>query len=747
MSALALTSAAGMSRTDWVPIDEAARLLGMSEGALRRLCSTRLKAQGMAVQRKRDNGGPACWHVSAAHDWRLVRRGVEQTETGTSVVNDLLEGASAEKREQAETLAQIVIEFRRFKSSPTTRVREDLPAFTERMKVRFGSCPGRSRLYDLDSQCPSSDDFPGCVATCLDQRGRPRGGATTVSDKAWEQFCGLYLTPQLWSVRKCYDAVAALAKEEGWAWPSYRRVLQLIGERLTPGMITLKREGRDAWSKRHAAPMEQDPEAWDAGQCWEGDHSVLDFSCRVLRGDKWRVTRAQLTAWIDRRSRRLMGYHISEQGNSSTIRLALIAALRDPDASRPDIVWIDNGKDFMAASLTGMTKRERRQRRGERDETETRCAGLLGMLGIEPHFATPYNHNGKARVERFFGLVHERFDKEFASYVGNRVGMVDRRERKDDLTNTHTLPTIDEIRERFDEFATWYNHRSDHRIDDLVDREKGGRLSPEEFYQRHLPKRQLVNQDSLKLLEQVWEKPRKVHKWGVSVPIGGRVCRFGEMEPALDALVGTNRRVFVSFDPSDTTRVHVWDQDFKLVCVATENGRYGGISNDRVTVQDRKVAWSERRAQKRELERKIDMTTASLSDPELASRAARERDIAETQDRIAKHDRTLDRSELPPLRLVTTPLDGQSDDLEREEMRLAAGAEHEPEPEIDLGSLELVGQHEDEQPDLSIEFDADDHDDEPTIIEGLGDLDLTDTDGEEMPNVLDLVGEHFDGDG
>lgn len=678
MSSLSSHHGSVSDRTDWVPIEQAAYALDRSKAHLARSCGE-LQARGLAKKIK--VGRVNKWHISAAYDPRLARRGLELVD-GKSTVHELLKHTTGSKRKKAETDAAIVIAFRKWRTTGEGSI--DL--FRAKMTKLHGRCPGKSQLYDMDRKCPSSDDLIGCIAALIDGRGRPSGEITSCSDAAWQHFCALYLTPKLWSMAKCWRHTRDRADEEGWAWPSIRRVHQLAKERIDPGTIVLKREGEDAWNKKHLSPMQQDPEAWDAGQCWEGDHSTLDFHSRVIRGDKWVRIRPQLTAWLDRRSRVLVGFEITEQGNQFSIRQALVNALNTDGISAPEIVWIDNGKDFMARSIGGLTKQQRRKMtKAEQREHERSASGILGMLGIEPHFARPYNHNGKARVERFFGTVHEDFDKQFDSYTGNKPGMVDAKLRREQQGDIMALPTLDEVREKFEEWASYYNARSEHRIDDLRDPETRRRLSPIEFYTRFLPTMRVVDRGALKLLEPVWSKPLAVHKHGITLTLAGKGVRYGEMEPALEPLVGTDRRVYVSFDPSDTSQVTIYDEEFQLLCTAMENGRYGGLATDKVSLADRKTAFARRKEQKRRAKQRVDLAALSLSDTELASQATRDREIAETKAQLADYDRTRDPNDQPNLRLVRTNIQTTPEEVESQQQRKAAGAEMFDREEI--GSL------------------------------------------------------------
>jgi len=683
MTALPIHREQTTAPQEWVPIDVAAEALGTSEGNLRRKCNEQLQTKHQAKKILVD--GTHKWHLHTSYSPRLRRISVETDDSGRSKIQELMETMPAEKIKQAQLLAQIVIEFRKFR---TSTARTSFASFKKAMESKYGSCPGKTRLYDMDKNSPSSDDIEGIVYAVIDRRGRKKGDIQTCSEAAWKFFCDLYLHKNQRSLAKCWRHTREQAKVEGWAWPSERRIYQLVNERLDPSMVCLQREGQDAWNRKFLAPMEQDPNAWKVGQCWESDHMVFDFDVRVIKAGKWVRTRPQLTSWMDRRTRLITGYHVSEQGNQITIRAALLNALHNPEIARPEVVWLDNGKDFMAQSIGGLTKSERRSTpKEEREQNERAATGILGMLGITPHFAMPYNHDGKSRIERWHGTVHGEFDRDFMSYCGNKPGMLDSIALRDQRKDILSLPTLDEVREIFDEFIAWYNTRTEHRIDDLKDPDTLERLSPIQFYDRYLETKPVINKNALKLLEPMWSpKPLKVHKNGISLKIGGGTVRFGDTAVELEPFVGSDKRVYVSWDPEDTTQITVWDEDFKLVCTAMENKRYGGLASDKVTIADRRAGFAARRGQKRRAKQRADILTMTMDNAELASRETRKREVAETQAKLEAERKGRDPHDAPQLRLVRTRLDDAPDDIQEQKHRKAAGAEHYEDPE-NCGSI------------------------------------------------------------
>ncbi len=655
----------------WVPIAHAAHVMGVGTARLRQRCRNELAGKGLA-RKCRVSSGQESWHVHPSIDRRLG------SGTPDTTPAELLASIPKSQRDAAECRALMLRDFRRWRDLRSTNVRRDFDAFRASMSQRYESpVPALSRFYSWNEIAPSSDDFPGCVLALVDTRGGAQSGQVGgVSAPAWQRFEALYLTPQRWSIAKCHRTLKVEAKHHGWNWPgSARQVQNLVRERITPQRAVMARDGVDAWRHKFLTPLEQDPDAWLAGQCWEGDHSRLDLFVRVFRGGKWVSDRPWLTAWKDRRSRRVMGWVVGMNPNSDAIRGALMRALRDETASVPEYVWIDNGKDFAAAEFGGKTKKQRRRaRREDREMNTVAWAGLFGMLGVDVHFAEAYNHNGKARIERSFGTLHMDHDREYPSWCGSKPGDRDRESLDAVLADVMSLPTVDDVRESIDRWIEYYNHRADHSIDALADPETGRKVSPVEFYAAQIPaKRTLPDRGALALLEQRWSRPLKVTKHGVSLRIGGQTVSFGDVASELDRLRGSDDTVLVTYDPDDTTRVRVYDMAGVFLCVAEQNMRHGGPTYDPVSVEARKRALARRRAAQREVKKSIDVAALTDTPASLAADEQRRIEIEETQARLSE----MGADAPPPIRLVRTAVDGQSDKVDQaERMAMAAGAEH-----------------------------------------------------------------------
>jgi len=610
---------------------------------------------------------------------------------------------TAEQREQAMHRATALVRFRAWRLDPAVHTDRDYPAFAADIERDLGLAVSRSQMYAWHDMAPGAGaDLAAIALALVDRRGRP--GGSRVHPSAWALFEELYLTPNQWSVAKCWRTVDAQARTAGWPWPSRRRIEQLVREKIDAGRACYHREGQSVWERRFKSPLEQDPEAFAPNQCWESDHMRLDFFAQLSTGGKLVGRRPWLTMWYDRRTRRIMGWWIDWTPCGDTIRWSLLTAIKTSPFGLPEIAWLDNGKDFRQAVHVGLTMRERNQitQRGGYWLDVAQGSGLLGMLGIEPHFAEVYNHNGKSRIEARFNFVHTDHDREYESWCGSKPGQRDKDTLDLVTAEAAQLPTLMDVRRRFAEWVNWYNARADHAIADLDDPETGERLSPDEYMRRHCGQHRVLRDPAaLDLLNSRMTRPLSVGKSGVSLAIDGAgTLSYGDTLDELTPFKGTDRKVIVSYDPDDIRSVRIFDEQMRLVCIAPLNQRYGGVSRDPIKLAAMKAGRAQRKRQLQLARRQVDAAALVLPPAELAAREQRNMDLADAKARAATEPPRPDGG--PVLRLVTTPIDGQSKAVQTAEDRLAArrGARIAIEPDdeapIDLSRAVVVRDTDDD---------------------------------------------------
>lgn len=661
-----------------VAIEQAAALLDMDAGSIRRLCRERLQYEGLAVLTRPPDGGAEKWFIHRSFDPRLQRPG------DARLIESDLSAFTAKQREQAMQRRTCVERFRHARKNFTAAMSDVLPALIEQAKADFPQLSiSRSRLYAWDKAYVDRRDLVKLVDG--------RGGVQTAgaSPEAWAAFRDFYLHENQPGVRDCWKRVRALAAAEGWTWCDYDACRRQKDARV-PIQDQVKHRTPATYRQQMAPFIAQDSEAWRAGELWIGDHKQLDLVCRWGDG----MVRPWLTAWMDWRTRPLVGWTLSENPNSTTILAALRHGLIQPENfGGPRCVWIDNGKDYDAWLFHGQTKQQRRERI-KPNVDEPAAIGIFAALRIEAHFATPYNPNGKARLERFFRTL-EAFSRTFDTYTGDSVETKPER-LSNVLATPRMVPAFDAVRQRIAQHIVGYNADAEHSKDDLA--EAGVTLSPNEALARWCDTRRVpADAKALDLLLMHWHRPTTVGRNGIAINLAGQTLHYGQFEQALapfKALKKADRRpVRIAFDPHDLRTIRVHDEQWRYVCTAALN-EVGGRHGDAISVKH--VAELNRQKSTYEKSRR------HIAQHALTSTLTNEEQLAELA--VAKPPTPPSQ---PPssLQIIPTPLDGQAKEIERDQLRPAAGAEGGNMPRRGLKPLAQImrnvaprGREQQEQP-------------------------------------------------
>jgi len=626
---------------DWLPLDEAAPLLGVSARQLRRLCATQWSAAGLAFLRApREERGKRVWWLHRTADARLSRASVRQAET-RSALSEQLSSYPEDYVTRAHRRAHWVDEWRKMVDAPR------LAGITDR---------DLADQVVAEARRVEGVDFPVCVRSLQRWRhwlktGRPGrgagvealidryaigsapGGATARSAQAVEYFYKHYRTRMQNSVQTCHRWTLDMARRNGCSWPaSYSSTRAWLAENDDLSTTCACRDGRTVWCRRFMPYNEQDWEQVAPGQFYVADHTQCDFW--VADGEK--QFRPWLTAIQDCRSRRIVGWHFGPTPHQDSILTALRMAFH---SAVPEVLRIDNGRDFKSRVITGLTKADCAALRAEfgRDWRvhrqrynslfacdDSRWLGLAGSLGIKLVYAQPYAAWSKGTIERFFRTFEDNVAKTFATYCGNapsarpeslqliregyagrpaplplprgdkegskvcRVGIA----HQDDSV----IPTLDDARSTFAAWLATYD-RSSHLGVGIDGR------TPMEVWNSATSLR-TVDHGALDLLIAI-RGTYKVGPNGVSIQVGGKRWSYGARTPALRPWSG--REVLVAQDPADPKRCIAFDPRTRVLIAALDpNDRIHPLTTNedmrdyaRQNARDRRVIRDSKKAEAR----------------------------------------------------------------------------------------------------------------------------------------------------
>jgi len=638
---------------EYATCEEAAQRLGLTGRRVAQLCESDLAKRGLAlkVQLRELGDRKPRWYIARRYDLRLAFG-----QAGNAYQLPDLSAYTDAQVEQAWQRAACVDQFNQARRTWSGRQQDWLPTLCAKLREQYPALKFNERTLRA---CQAKYRTPRDLEKLIDTRGGNQLGEADPA--AWEFFRRLFLNEKCLSMQVCWEQTRDAARENGWKWTSYKQCTRLLNRKIPPEMQAKYRTPR-VYRQNFAPYLEQRVDAWEANQCWVGDNSPLDLWCRVGK----RIFRPVITAWMDQRTRRIVGWKLTESPDASVITAALRQGIIDPAGmGPPEHVWIDNGKDYDSYSLHGQTKKQRLSRRNLK-VSEERIGGILQHLGITAHWSLAHNPNGKSGMERWFGTLHDRFDRLFSTYCGK-----DTQHKPESLNaflreRPDQVPTFEHVQQRLKEFIAGYNAKEENASKYLcID---GQQLSPDQAMARLCTQRRvLADERALNLLMQQWGRPVRVGRNGVRIAPKGVIMSFGQLEPALMEFKGTDRRVHVAYDPEDLRSVRVFDERWRFICEARSN--FVRSASDPLKLPELKDALAEKKRYTRAKREYAKGTHHEyLTTEEIASLEAA---------RKAREERTPP-ADPPPMTIVQTPFDGQLKQLEEtQQYRQAAGGEHD----------------------------------------------------------------------
>ncbi len=263
----------------------------------------------------------------------------------------------------------------------------------------------------------------------------------------------------LGTMEMLYEKFEEIGMERGWAeYPSQKTVSRYIkhimGSRGAESARFLAANGTREWRNRMMLKGKRDATTLDVMELLVGDEHTFDLWVQYTAPNgKIKAVRPVLVAWMDMRSRDILGDVICVKANGDTLKESLVKVIYT--AGVPKRLLIDNGKDYTKEELTGQS---RKQRNIDFDfDAET--VGFYQSIGIQGvDRALPYQAWVKA-VERLFGRVCSNFSKWFTSYTGTLTTSKTADKRPKDIDGMLERGELLTMEEFFAAWEKWKNEK------------------------------------------------------------------------------------------------------------------------------------------------------------------------------------------------------------------------------------------------------------------------------------------------
>lgn len=237
-----------------------------------------------------------------------------------------------------------------------------------------------------------------------------RGGSLSKMEKEYLEHW--YLSPEQRSAAHCWNLLRRALPDSTASYAACLRYLKSLPQPLQD----FHRLGRTKFDALHQPYVDRDPALVAAMEQVVSDHHCFDFV--VTRDGK--VFRPWITTFQDYRSAKILGWCPSVYPSSLSIAVALYRMVSEYGA--PELIHIDNGKDYRSKVLNGRTGKVKvYSDEGLEEDMEIRIQGAFGMIGADVTFSKPYHGQSKGRMERTFGSFAEYFAKDTGCYVGSNT--------------------------------------------------------------------------------------------------------------------------------------------------------------------------------------------------------------------------------------------------------------------------------------------------------------------------------------
>ncbi len=366
------------------------------------------------------------------------------------------------------------------------------------------------------------------------------------------------------TVEMLYMKLEEVAELRGWDYPSYQTVSRYINylmeEARGKNAHFLAAKGSREYKNKVMVKGSRDTKSLPVMGLVQGDEHTFDcWVAYTHPNGKVTAIRPKLVAWIDTRSRTILGDVMCLNANSQILKQSLLKMIYGQPGGVPQWLLIDNGKDYTAETMTG---RKRNQRHDDDLSFDSETQGFYRSIGIQDDMRSiPYQPWSKAQIERFFGTVCSTFTKWMFSYTGTLTGSKTAAKIKKDvpkMLERGELLTMEEFYEKWEQWRDEKYHQKEHGG---LKRQKEKYRSPielfmkaEEKYYKPAPPKSYA---SILMM-----KAERVHVYNIGIR------KFGYEYRAQELVNYIGEKVDIKFDPEDVTRLYVYTREGKKICEA-----------------------------------------------------------------------------------------------------------------------------------------------------------------------------------
>lgn len=510
----------------------------------------RLKAMAETPQEPAENvKRDIPWYVSVDLDWYIENykeRYYQAVELG-NVIRRFLQYDEGDRTKYAEEYARQYLQKGQRTLYRYVKAYLEASAWADKLQKEDGSGYDHFKVLCLCRKPKESGTFPSI---------KPE--VKQVIKNIWfnKDFAANLGTREM-----LYEKLTAIAEINKWEnLPSYQTVTRYISYLMEDENL------KNAWYLVARGEREYKNKVMVKGERNTMDLKVMElvmgdehtFDCWVswtAPNGKVIAIKPHLCAWIDIRSRMILGDVMCKDANSDILKQSLLKLLYHDAGSAPRYIYIDNGADYVSKEMTGVHRYDRQQ-----VGFDDASVGFYRSIGIEEyHRALPYYAWVKGNVERVFRTICDKFTRWFASYTGTLTGSKTFAKVEKDVQGLLEEGRLLTMEEFYEEWTKWLHNVYQKRVHAGLKKQGETYKTPlscwenEERYQKAVPPKSFAT-----ILMMKSEK-RFVRNVGIN--LAGLTYRSDDLCDYINSYVD------VKYDPHDMGTIYVF-RDGKKVCEA-----------------------------------------------------------------------------------------------------------------------------------------------------------------------------------
>ena len=366
------------------------------------------------------------------------------------------------------------------------------------------------------------------------------------------------------TVEMLYSKLSEIAEEKEFEIPSYmtvwRYIQYLMEDKRAKNAQFLAANGSREYKNKVMVKGSRDVKALQVLEVVQGDEHTFDCWVEYTNTNGKKVAiRPKLVAWIDMRSRVILGDIICKDANAQILKQSVYKMIYDDEFGGVcKYLLIDNGKDYTAKEMTGRNRKDRYSPLSFDSETR----GFYKSLGIiDEHRSMPYEPWTKAQIERFFGSVEKDFTRWITSYTGTLTGTKTAAKVKKDIRKLQEQGKLLTMEEFYEKWTVWLKEQYHNAEHSALKKAKEKWTTPAELF-KNCEKRYFKPAPPKSYAAMIMMKAERVHVYNIGIK------RFGYEYRADELVDYINDKVDIRYDSNDVTKIYVYNRSGKFICEA-----------------------------------------------------------------------------------------------------------------------------------------------------------------------------------